>query len=86
MKKPLRYCLLPCVTFLAMLASCATPPGPTVASNERDPCFGVAPAVGTSIVRKADCATGKRQESIAAPASSGVIYDNKLERAGQTGR
>ena len=68
-----------------LLASCATTEN-NVAATEANPCLGVAPAVGTAIVRREDCGGGKKQTSIAAPASGGVVYDKKLERSGQAGR
>ena len=69
-----------------VLASCATTSGEVAATEQQNPCLGVAPAVGTAIVRKEDCGAGKKQISISAPASGGAVYDKKLERAGQAGR
>ena len=77
---------LACVALSVMLASCATTPGEPVAATEPNPCLGVAPAVGTAIVRKEDCGGGRKQTSISAPASGGMVYDKKLERSGQAGR
>jgi len=74
------------VALCTVLASCATTQGEPVAATEPNPCLGVAPAVGTAIVRKEDCGAGRKQVSISAPASGGVVFDKKLERSGQTGR
>jgi hypothetical protein len=71
---------------LVLAACAATSDDTSVATTKRDPCLGVAPAVGTAIVRKEDCAAGRKQVSPSAPASGGAVYDKKLERAGQTGR
>ena len=69
-----------------VLASCATTSGEVAAADAQNPCLGVAPAVGTAIVRKEDCGAGKKQVSISAPASGGAVFDKKLERSGQAGR
>ena len=69
-----------------VLASCATTSGDVAATEQQNPCLGVAPAVGTAIVRKEDCGAGKKQVSISAPASGGAVFDKKLERSGQAGR
>jgi uncharacterized lipoprotein YajG len=68
-----------------VLASCATT-SDNVAAEQPNPCLGVAPAVGTAIVRKEECGGGRKQTSIASPASGGVVYDKKLDRSGQSGR
>lgn len=53
---------------LFLLAACATDSGAEQASQRGNPCLGVAPATGTSLVRKEDC--GVRPQQSAGPSSA----------------
>ena len=58
-----------------VLAACATDSAQQV-SDSNNPCLGVAPATGTSLVRKADCGV-RPQQAVAAPAAQPASTANR---------